>query len=97
MGDASRLMEWGFCVMSLTEGMLVQGLEINGASGFAILFRAYYHAVAPCDGRANGHLLQHTETNILVEACFNLVLPVCRYGDGCVVGDWCRVLIKHKA
>ena len=45
---ASRLVERGLRVVGFEERMFVQGLEVDGASRLAVLFRADYHAVTPC-------------------------------------------------
>ena len=54
---ASRLVERGLSVVSFAERMFVQGLEVDGASRFAVLFRADYHAVTPCQRRTDGYFL----------------------------------------
>lgn len=48
-GYRACLMEWALRVMGFTCGMKVKCLEVDCASGLAVLFCADDHAVAPCD------------------------------------------------
>ena len=48
-GYRACLMEWALCVMGFTCGVKVKCLEVDCASGLAILFCTDNHAVAPCD------------------------------------------------
>ena len=43
------LMEWALHVMGFTCGVKVKRLQVDCASGLAVLFCTDGHAVAPCD------------------------------------------------
>ena len=64
--DGTYLVERGLGVMSLPCCMVIQGLKVNRAPGFARLLGTHYHPVAPCDRRANWNRFYDTKSYILV-------------------------------
>ena len=69
-------------MVGLPGGVLVEGLEVYGPPERPVLLGADHHSVAPSDGRAQGDLFQHAETDVPVQPCLYLLLPVNGYGDG---------------
>ena len=60
-GYRGCLMEWALPVMGFTCGVKVECLEVNCASGLAILLCADNHAVAPCDRLSYWYWFKHTQ------------------------------------
>ena len=89
--NGSSLVEGGWAVVGFPGGVPVQWLEVDGPPERPVLLGAYHHAVAPSDGCAQGDFLQHAESDISVEAGFNLVLPVNWYRDGRVARLRCGI------
>ena len=84
--NGSGLVEWGWAVVSLARGVLVQGLEVDGPPERPVLLGAYDHSVAPSDGRVQGDLLQHAKADVSIQACLDFFLPVDGDVNGGVAG-----------
>ena len=74
--DGSHLVERGGCVMRLPFCVSIEGLEVDGPTWFAVFLCAEHHSVAPCDGFAYGYRLDDTQTDVLIKACLDLLLPM---------------------
>ena len=63
-------------------GMEVEGLKVNCSSGCAILFGTDDHAMAPCYWFSYWDRFEYPQSHISIQAGFNRILPVERYGYG---------------
>ena len=97
MWHLASLVKGRLCVVRLSSGVLVQGLQIYGATRFAGLFGTDHHFVTPGDRSAYGNGLNDAKTYVLVKPSFDSILPVDRDWDRGVVGDGLGVRVDHKA
>ena len=95
VGNCASLVERRLCVMSLSCCMDVECLEINSSSGFPILSGCYDHLVAPSNRFANRNWFYDSESNILIKACFNILLPVKWHWNWLMVGNRFCFWINH--
>ena len=76
--------------------MLVQGLEVDGATWGAVLLGAHHHPVAPGNRLADRYRLQYAELDVAVEASLHGFLPVEGNWNRSVVGNWFCVWVHHQ-
>ena len=96
IGDGSCLMKWVLGVMGLPGCMEVECLEVNSSVAFAILFRADYHAVTPCDRFAYRNRFDNAKTDILIKTGLDLIPPVEWDRQGLVMGNEANLWVNHQ-
>jgi hypothetical protein len=97
VGDRSCLVEGGLRVVGLPYSVVVQWLKVHGAAGFTRLFRTNDHFMAPCDWGANWYGFDDAKPNILIQASFDIFLPVDWNWDRGVVGHKVSIRVNHEA
>ena len=63
----SRLVERWLSMVCLASGVLVEGLEVDGAARLSVFLRTHNHAVTPCYWFTYGYRFNDTKEDIAIE------------------------------
>ena len=90
-------MERRLGVVRLSDSVAVEGLKVNSTSRFSRFFGADDHPMAPCDWGAYRHFLYNAQALVLIQTRLDVLVPMNRHWDRCVVGYGARITVDHEA